>query len=264
MSAEHEILRLIEIVKRLRAKDGCPWDRDQTHESLKPYLLEETYELLESIDLADHRMLCEELGDVLLHIVMHSEMASETGQFALDDVIRGVSEKMVRRHPHVFGDVKVSSVKEVWETWDKVKKDERKHGSSVSIMDSVPQNLPALIRSDRLQKRAARIGFDWDSVAGAWDKVHEEIREIEEIMTSTNDESQLAEELGDLLFSVVNVTRKLDIDAEEVLRQSNKKFMRRFKYLEQAAHERGLDLKHLNSEQLEALWVEAKNNLKRS
>lgn len=266
MSEVEKFIEFRNIVRKLRSKDGCPWDREQTHESLKPYLLEEAYEVLEAIDSEDDSLLCEELGDILLHVVMHSSMAEEKNSFSMEDVIEGISNKMVRRHPHVFGEVEVSSVSEVWENWDKIKKEEKNNGAGTkgeSILDSVPQYLPALIRADKIQKRAARIGFDWDSVAGAWDKVHEELDEINEVLDGDNNREKLTEELGDLLFSIVNVTRKLDIDGEEALRLSISKFMRRFSYVESELKDRGETLKHASTQELENLWEQAKENLKK-
>ncbi|HAR62405.1 MAG TPA: nucleoside triphosphate pyrophosphohydrolase [Candidatus Margulisbacteria bacterium] len=262
VSVNDEMERLQEIVRRLRGDNGCPWDREQTHKSLKPYLLEETYEVMEAIDKAEPLLLCEELGDVLLHIVMHSAMAQEEKSFALEDVVRGISEKMIRRHPHVFGEIKVKSVNEVWENWDRIKKGEKLKENKGSILDSVPQALPALMRAEKLQRRAARIGFDWDSIAGAWNKVHEEIDEVEQIISTTNEKEALTEELGDLLFSVVNVTRKLDIDAEEALRRAIEKFMGRFSYIEQQVTKTGKELKDVPLPELDRLWNEAKQQLK--
>lgn len=267
MSEIDKFIEFRNVVRKLRSKDGCPWDREQTHESLKPYLLEEAYEVLEAIDSEDESLLCEELGDILLHVVMHSTMAEEKNAFSMEDVIEGISNKMVRRHPHVFGEVEVSSVSEVWENWDKIKKTEKNKGEgddAGSILDSVPQYLPALIRADKIQKRAARIGFDWDSVAGAWDKVHEELDEINEVINGDNNKEKLVEELGDLLFSIVNVTRKLEIDAEEALRLSISKFMKRFSYVEAELRDKGETLKHASVEELETLWDKAKEKLKKN
>jgi len=253
--------RLLDIVARLRAPDGCPWDREQTHESLKPYLVEETYEVLEAIDHEDYPSLCGELGDLLLHVVFHAQLATEQGRFSFPDVVEGVVEKMVRRHPHVFGDSKVDSVDEVWRHWEKIKGDEKKAKQEEgSVLENVPKSLPSLYRADKLQRRAARLGFDWDNVAGAWDKVHEELDELKEVY-HTDDTPRIKEEIGDLIFSIVNISRKLNIDAEEALRESIAKFMRRFRYIEEQVKKHNKDLAKMPLEEMERLWQEGKVKL---
>lgn len=262
MSVDKELLSFIDVVKKLRAPDGCPWDREQTHKSLKPYLIEETYEAIEAIDDEDSAEICEELGDIFLHIVMHGVMGEEDGDFTLEEVIRTIKEKMIRRHPHVFDEIIVNSVGDVWKNWDEIKKKEnQKKNKSESILDNVPISLPGLARAEKIQKRAARIGFDWDDVAGAWSKIHEELEEIDEAIKE-DDKDKLTEELGDLLFSVVNVSRKLEIDPEEALRFSSNKFMKRFKHIEQKVAEQGKKIKDCDFEELDDYWNQAKNLLK--
>ncbi|MFC1478134.1 nucleoside triphosphate pyrophosphohydrolase [Candidatus Margulisiibacteriota bacterium] len=259
MQEEYTIEKLIEIVKKLRSPEGCPWDREQDHESLKPYLVEETYEVLEAIDQKDYPSLCGELGDVLLHVVFHAQLAREKDRFSFDNVVEKIIKKMIRRHPHVFGDVEANSVDEVWKNWEKIKSEEKKErNEKKSILEDVPQALPSLYRADKLQRRAARQGFDWDNIAGAWDKVHEELEELKEVY-DTDDTPKIKEEIGDLIFSIVNIARKLDIDAEEALRESITKFMRRFRYIE----DQGKDLKKMPLEELDRLWEEGKVKLAR-
>lgn len=249
--------KFVEIVSRLRRE--CPWDREQTIDTLKPYLVEEVYEAIEAIRDKDYPRLTEELGDMLLHIVMLSVFAAEKKKFGVEDVIDSISSKMMRRHPHVFGKAKAKGKEEVWRRWEKIKgqearvKGHRKQG----ILESIPQSLPALYRADKVQRRAARVGFDWDLVAGAWSKVHEEMDEIHAILKSKTISKyqipKLKEEVGDLLFSIVNVARKLNIDAEETLQEANSKFMRRFAKIEKA-----LKKKKMTLPQMDALWDKVK------
>ncbi len=250
----------VEIVEKLRRE--CPWDREQTIDSLKPYLVEEVYEAIEAIKDKDYRRLTEELGDMLLHVVMLSVFAAETKKFDVEAVIDSISSKMVRRHPHVFGKVKAKDKAEVWMRWERIKGKEAKAGGRKhkGILESVPQSLPALYRADKVQRRAARVGFDWDVVAGAWEKVHEELDEIHELLgkefesrKSKIENRRIKEELGDLLFAVVNVARKLNIDAEEALQDANTKFMRRFGKIEAK-----LKKKKMTLAQMDALWDRVK------
>lgn len=252
--------RFVGIVAALRGPNGCPWDKEQTHESLKPYLLEEAHETLEAIDIREPDKLCEELGDILLHVVMHAQLAQEAGQFSINDVVGSITRKMIRRHPHVFGKTKVGSVDEVWRNWEKTKKKEKKGQGGIALLKSLPASLPALYRAEKVQRRAARLGFDWDNVAGALDKVHEEIKEVAELFPA-GQYSKLKEEIGDLLFAVVNVARKLNIDAEESLREAVGKFLRRFEYMENRAARQGRDLSQMTIEAMEKLWQEGKKKL---
>ena len=256
---KEEFKELVNIVRKLRSPKGCPWDREQSPKTLKPYMVEEVYEAIEAIDQNDHKKLCEELGDMLLHIVMQAQFAAEEGKFKIEDVIRSINEKMVRRHPHVFGRKRVKTAEEVLERWEKIKQKEvAKAGEQhKGILASIPQSLPALYRADKVQRRAARVGFDWDSVAGAWKKVYEEIREIKsEIQNPKSKQGKIKEEIGDLLFAGVNVARKLGIDAEEALQNSTSKFTRRFKEIE-----KHLKNKKLTLRQMDKIWNEVKKKV---
>lgn len=265
---------LVRVVKKLRAPNGCPWDRVQTHATLKPYMVEEVYEALEAIDLKDYRQLAEELGDMLLHVVMQAEIGREKKEFTIEDVISSISAKMVRRHPHVFGGKKVKSVEEVWQKWEQIKAGEVKGKSDKvkGVLESVPNALPALYRADKVQRRAARVGFDWNNIAGAWNKVYEEEKEIQAVLRRSKTQnprskgnpksksqiSRLKEELGDLLFAVVNVSRKLDIDPEEALQNATSKFMRRFKQIEESARRSGRHVSKMTLPEMDAVWKEVK------
>jgi len=248
--------KFIEIVKKLRKE--CPWDRELTIENIKPYLVEEVYEAMSAIDDKDYDRLCEELGDMLLHIIMVSVFAKEDDLFDINDVIKGISEKMVRRHPHVFGSKKLKNKEQVLRKWEKIKHKERK--GKKSLMEGVPKSLPALYRAEKVQKRAARVGFDWDNVAGAWEKVYEELEEVKEQIPKNkkqtipkSQKAKIEEEIGDLLFAVTNVARKLDINAEQALQYSNLKFIKRFSVIEKELQKKKLTLK-----QMDALWDQAK------
>lgn len=246
---------LVDVVKRLRAPDGCPWDREQTFQSLTPYIIEEAYELVDAMKAEDFSLLREELGDVLLHVVMLSNMAEEKAQFSVKEVAADVTEKMIRRHPHVFGDTKVNSVDDVWENWEKIKKTEKPS----STFSSIPKQLPALIKAQKVQKKAARAGFDWEDVQGPLAKLTEETDELTQVMAATApDPAKLADELGDLLFTVVNIARKLGVDAEAALRQSTEKFVNRFEAIEERAKQQKQDLSALSADALNALWEDSK------
>jgi len=250
--------KFIEIVSELREK--CPWDRVQTFETIKPYMVEEVYEALQAIDEKDYHKLAEELGDMLLHIVMLSVFAKQSKRFNIDDVIASISSKMVRRHPHVFGKLKAKDQETIWRRWEQIKRREGKRGGrkGKGVLGSIPQSLPALYRADKIQRRAARVGFDWDKVAGAWAKVHEELDEVHEILNiehrTSHIEHRIKEEIGDLLFAVTNVARKLNIDAEEALQQANNKFIRRFSYIEKKLQRS----KKMTVEQMDAVWNRVK------
>jgi len=242
---------LVKTVALLRSPEGCPWDREQTHISLKSLLLEECYEVLEAIDGENPQELAEELGDVLIQVVFHAQMASEAGRFSLRDVIHRINDKIRRRHPHIFGDVKVSSAQEVKVNWDRIKQKER---GDASILEGVAKELPALAYSQVMQDRASRAGFDWDSMGGVLEKVAEEARELAQATSS----KERTREMGDLLFALVNVTRWLGLQGEDALRQANNRFYRRFTYMEELCRQRGLNFVTLPLEQKEALWQEAK------
>jgi len=256
-----EFDRLVAVVSRLRK--ACPWDRAQTHETLKPYMVEEIYEALEAIDSRDHKKLTEELGDLLLHILMHAEMGRQEGRFNIRDVIRAITAKMIRRHPHVFGGEKNKEIAAIWERWEEIKKAEAGEAHK-GLLETIPQSLPALYRAAKVQKQAARVGFDWDRIAGAWNKVYEELDEIKQILEKNRkrktENRKLKEEIGDLLFAIVNVARKANLDAEEALQQSTSKFMRRFKNIEEHARKKGVKLSSLGLKQMDKIWEEVKRN----
>lgn len=243
---------LVSIMRKLRSERGCEWDRQQTHESLKSYLIEETFELIETIDQKDDQKMKEELGDVLLQVVFHSQIASERGAFQIEEVIKSLNEKLIRRHPHVFGDSPGYS----YQQWEKIKSQEKGEEKS-SAIGKVNHALPALSLARRIQENAAAVGFDWPDVSGALQKIDEEIQELKEVMEK-DQKDKLEEELGDLLFAVVNVARFLDLDPEIALRKATEKFVRRFQIVEEFARARGLDMKKLSLAQLDALWEEVK------
>ena len=247
---------LVTIVKRLRADDGCPWDKAQAFQSLTPYIIEEAYELVDSMKATSFPDLKEELGDVLLHVVMLSNMAEEEGEFGVEDVIQDVSDKMIRRHPHVFGDKKAASVDEVWQHWESIKKQE-KQGSPFS---SIPNTFPALMKSMKVQKKAARLGFDWPNLDGPIEKLTEEVNELKQASDSLSQE-EVEDEMGDVLFSIVNIARKLKVNPEEALQRSVTKFMTRFELMLEGAEKTDVDFSSLSLEEMEVLWKKAKESL---
>lgn len=242
---------LIDIVARLRGPGGCPWDQEQTHVSLKPSLLEECYEALEAIDEGNGRKLCEELGDLLMHVVLHSQIADEKGEFSITDVVRGISAKLTHRHPHVFGDAKVGGSQDVVLSWELLKREER---GTDSVLAGLPRGMPALAHGQALQRRAARIGFDWEDVGEVIDKVSEEVKELQDCA----DRRERAREFGDLLFALVNAARRLDIDPEEALQSANERFSQRFRHMEEDCRRQGVALSSLTLEQQDKLWEDAK------
>jgi tetrapyrrole methylase family protein/MazG family protein len=244
-----------EIVAHLRAPNGCPWDREQTHESLRKHMLEESYEAISAIDSGDFADMREEFGDLLLQVVLQSQIANEAGQFNVNEVVQGIYAKIVRRHPHVFGDVEVNDVEGVLTNWEKLKEKERgRKKSDKGFLDGVPLALPALSQAQEYQDRAARVGFDWPEIEGVLDKIAEEVNEVQR---ATNDE-ELADEIGDLLFALVNLARWKKVDAESALRGTNLKFKKRFAYIEQGAKKQGRELSSLSLDEMEAFWQEAK------
>ncbi len=250
---------LVEIMARLRAPGGCPWDREQSHQSLKPYLLEEAYELLEAIDRGSDEKLAEELGDLLLQIVFHAEIAAEDGSFTIDDVVGGISDKLRHRHPHVFADAEVRDSDEVSDNWEQLKREEARKSDRESILDGIPTALPALQRATDVQKRVAKVGFDWDDASGPAGKVREELAEVEEAAGAA-DADRVAEEIGDLLFAVVNLARLLGVNSEDALRVAVGRFTERFKAMEAMAADRAIRLKGLTLEQLDELWEAVKRD----
>ena len=254
MSAFDELVTLMD---RLRDPGGCPWDREQTLETLKTYLLEETYEVLDALDGDDPEAHCEELGDLLLQIVFQAKLRSERNEFTVEDVIRGIHDKMVRRHPHVFGDAQASTSDEVLDQWERQKAREKVGTDRPSILDHVPANLPALLQALRLTEKAARVGFDWSAQADLFAKVDEEWLELRQEAESGNREG-LAEELGDMLFVLANLARRHQIDPEQALRGANSKFMRRFRHIETALKAQGRSVEDAGLAEMDVLWDEAK------
>jgi tetrapyrrole methylase family protein / MazG family protein len=249
------IAAIFEVVHRLRLPDGCPWDREQTHESLRPYLLEETYELLEAIDSHDNAKMMEELGDLLLQVAMHAEIAAEEGRFDAAKTSEAVAAKMVKRHPHVFGDVSVANADDVLRNWEHQKLSEaRKAGSEESVVDRVPATLPALAWALGLQKRAARVGFDFASPAAAAESVAEEAKELAEL----TDRERAFDELGDLLFAIVSLARSLKLNPEDALRVAGQRFRKRFAATEAALRSEGKTFTDLNQDEMVARWEESK------
>ena len=248
---------LLQIMKMLRAPGGCPWDREQTHKSIRQNFIEETYEVIEAIDTEDRELLKEELGDVLLQVVFHSEMESEVGSFDINDVCDGICKKLIVRHPHIFADVKADTTDEVLSNWDKIKMQTKSQKTQSDAMDSVSKSLPSLMRSEKLQKKAAKVGFDWPDVSGALQKVEEETQELQKAIED-GDKKGMEEELGDLLFSVVNVSRFLKVDSEEALYHACDKFTNRFRMVEALAKERGIAMESAPLSLLDSLWDEVK------
>ena len=248
---------LLKIITVLRAPGGCPWDREQTHESIKKNFIEETYEVIEAINKNNPDMLREELGDVLLQIALHCEMEREKSNFDFNDVIHDIVYKLVIRHPHVFGDIKAENGEEALVSWDNAKEKSKGGRTASEAMDSVPRELPALMRAQKIQKKAAKVGFDWDNCDGAFEKLGEEINELK-IAMAHGDSAEIEDEFGDLLFSAVNISRFLKIDSEEALTGATDKFLSRFKEVERLAAEDGIDMKSSSIEELDALWDKAK------
>lgn len=261
--------KLVAVQARLRAPKGCPWDREQTHETLRTYLLEEAYEVLEALDTGNDAKFAEEMGDLLLQIVFHSQIASEEGRFTVADVIREIHDKMIRRHPHVFGETSAKDSKEVLRNWEQIKAEERRASKersegeegekeSPSLLDGVSRALPATLEGFQLTRKASRIGFDWDNAEGVIDKMREEIAELE-IALNDKDQKRTEEEMGDFLFAAVNLARFLHMDPEIALKKANAKFSRRFRAMEARARESGREFKDLPREEMEALWDATKS-----
>src|SRR5437762_1102761 len=247
---------LVPLMTKLRGPDGCPWDRKQTLPSLRPFIIEESYEVVDAIDRDDRLDLCEELGDFLLQAVFVAEVTRGEGSFDIGDSVTAIYEKLVRRHPHVFGDVEARDAEQVLVNWEKLKNEERK-AENKSVLAGVPQSLPALLKASRLTEKAARVGFDWRRAEDVFAKIDEEIGELHEAI-GEKDQKKIHDEIGDLLFSIANIARKLDVNAEEALQSANRKFMRRFESMERAVRSEGQNLDQLTLEQMDALWDEAK------
>jgi len=256
MNEADKFARLTAIMRRLRAPGGCPWDAEQTHESLKRYLLEESYEVIEAIDTKDPEHLKEELGDLMLQPVFHAAIAEEKGEFTMDEVLDTICAKLIHRHPHVFGDQVVKTAEEQVENWERIKKQE-KGEERKSALSGVPPHLPALLKAQKITEKAARVGFDWEHVDQVFAKVLEELHEFEETMAA-GDETRMEAELGDLLFAIVNLGRFLSLNPEEALRKTIERFSRRFAHIEETLQTRGVHLSEASLEEMESLWEEAK------
>jgi MazG family protein len=253
--------RFVELIARLRAPGGCPWDREQTHESLKPMTLEEAYEVVEAIDRGDDQELAGELGDLLLQVVFHAQLAREGGRFTIADVIEGVFEKMVRRHPHVFADHPAATPGEVLRNWEALKEEERAgkgKGSDASMLDSVSRSLPATMEAFQMTTKVSRVGFDWPDATSVLAKLEEEVGELKEAIAAGEGPAAAGEEIGDLLFVIVNLSRHLGVDPESALKAGNRKFRRRFQYVEEGLRARGKRPADSSLEEMDALWDEAK------
>ena len=249
---------LIGVIATLRSENGCPWDREQTHETLKSTLIEETYETLEAIDTGDPQKLKEELGDLLLNIMLQAQIAAEHKDFDIYAVIETLTEKLIRRHPHVFGDVNVEDSDDVVKNWEEIKRQEAGYEDRKSVLDGIPDALPTLLRAQKIQNRAARVGFDWDELADVIAKVDEELQEVKASIRVSDKPEAISMELGDLLFAIVNLCRFMEIQAEETLRGANRKFMTRFKWMEAELERRGTNFEAQDLERLDAIWEEAK------
>ena len=247
---------LVNIVSRLRAPDGCPWDREQTNHTLLPYFVEEVYEAIESIDDGDWDLVKEELGDILLHIVFQASIAEDEKNFQIIDSLDNINKKLINRHPHVFGDAKAEAAFHAKQNWEAAKHKEK---GRESRLDGVPNSLPSLIRGQRLQQKASYAGFDWEKIEQVWGKVNEEIIELKEAEISGNNQ-HIEEEMGDLLFAIVNLSRHLNISSEDALRKTNQKFIRRFKKVEEGIKAKGKKLNEASLEEMDSIWNEAKHN----
>jgi MazG family protein len=252
-----ELDELVEIMRRLRGPDGCPWDREQTPVTLAPHLIEEAYELIEVIEANKPQYMCEELGDVLLQVVFHAQLATERGDFDIHDVAQRIVDKLYHRHPHVFGTVQVSGSEEVLHNWEQLKHAEYEQEPRQSVLDGIPRALPALQRAQKLQRRAAKVGFDWDEVSGPREKLTEEMAELDAALAGEDPEA-IRHEIGDVLTSVVNLCRFVGVEAEGALREANRRFEERFRQIEQGAKAQGRDLSEMTLDEMDHLWNAAK------
>ena len=253
--------RLVDVVAMLRSKNGCPWDLAQTHESLKADLIEEAYELIEAIDAKVPKKICDELGDLLMQVMLHSQIATDRNEFSVDEVIENLTEKLVRRHPHVFGSVVATDENEVLENWEEIKRGEEGNKDRKSSLDGIPHSLPSLQRAEKIQKKASRAGFDWDTTEDVLPKLQEEIDEIEESIRN-DDITEIEMEIGDLLFSVVNLCRFLNVQPEEALRKSTRKFVDRFQRMETALERTNKKFKDYDLSTLDQIWEQVKQQEK--
>lgn len=252
-----DLSTLVHIMKRLRGPGGCPWDREQDHQTLRPYVLEEAYEVVEAIDGGGKKELKEELGDLLLQIVFHSHLADERGDYEISDVIRGICEKLIRRHPHVFAGNRAETADQVLRNWNAIKKAEKGNRPDASILDGVPKVLPALLKAVTYSRRASQVGFDWDSTVDVIEKLKEEVAELEESVKAGRQE-EIEDEMGDVLFVMANLARRLKVNPEIALDGANRKFRRRFHYIEKALAKQGRNPQDSNLAEMDKLWDEAK------
>jgi MazG family protein len=265
-SAGPAFAKLVAVMARLRAPGGCPWDREQTHDTLRTYLIEEAYEVLDALDSTDDVKFAEELGDLLLQVLFHAQIASEAGRFAISDVIREIYEKMIRRHPHVFGEKRAKDAAEVLRNWEIIKQEERRNKSGqstaeaepASILDGVPRTLPALLEGLQLTRKASRIGFDWQNVDGIFDKLGEEASELRHALDKNESASRIESEVGDILFVAVNLARFLNVDPEIAMKKASSKFSRRFHEMERLARHQGTTLAEIPRPEMESLWEQSK------
>ena len=266
LNAGPAFAKLVAVMARLRAPGGCPWDREQTHATLRTYLIEEAYEVLDALDSTDDVKFAEELGDLLLQVLFHAQIASEEGRFAINDVIREIYEKMIRRHPHVFGEKRAKDAAEVLRNWEIIKQEERRNKSGqsatepkpVSVLDGVPRTLPALLEGLQLTRKAARIGFDWHNVDGIFDKLTEEAGELRHALDKKESPWRIESEVGDILFVAVNLARFLNVDPEIAMKKASSKFSRRFHEMERLARQQGTTLAEIPRPQMESLWEQSK------
>jgi tetrapyrrole methylase family protein/MazG family protein len=254
---------LIELMRKLRSKDGCPWDKEQSHASLKPHLVEETYEVIDAIDSGDPDKIKEELADLFFHIIFHCQIAQENGAFDIGSVMALCLDKMTRRHPHVFGDASAATSEEVLRQWDEIKKKEKGNEERKSVVDGLPKHLPALQKAQKLQKKVAKVGFDWTNIQDVIAKVDEELGEVKEAIQENKPEN-IEEEVGDLLFSVVNLARFLKLDTENVLHKTIYKFVDRFKMVETELASMGKDIEKCTLEEMDTVWNKVKEEIKKS
>ena len=258
---DKKIQKAIDVVAKLRAPDGCPWDRQQTHESMKNELLEETYELIDAINQKDDYKIKDELGDVFMQVLMHAQIAGEENKFDLGDVAEQLSSKLIRRHPHVFGDVTVENTDQVIDNWEKIKVTEKGYTDRKSAVDGIPESFTALMKAYKIGKKAVKVGFDWSSTEGAVEKLDEEIGELKEAIKNGHDEKHIEEELGDVLFCVCNVARKLKIQPEVALNNTVDKFYNRFTLMEKMINEDGKNMKEMSLDEMDVYWDKAKKIL---
>jgi ATP diphosphatase len=261
--AEQQLRALIEVMARLRdPKDGCAWDLEQTHASIAPYTIEEAYEVAEAVDSGDPDALRDELGDLLLQVIFQARIAEEAGHFAFADIAKAITDKMIRRHPHIFGDASYRTQEEQRMAWEEMKSQERAAKKETRLLDGIATTLPAISRAEKLQKRAARVGFDWPDAMQVMDKLKEEIAETEiELKAEPRDQNRLMDEIGDLLFCVVNLARKTGIDPELALKYTNQKFTNRFNYIDQSLVSKGLKIENASLDTMENLWIESKQKI---